>query len=339
MEKKLTLVFTFFVLTTLAQENKISAIDYFLTNKNGYIGETSAIYESNSMEVRDTIIYTKNQSEIKNLKNEIIRLESKINYLENLTYEKNKDIYASCITTVPYLKNDLANISSHINIYKNSIKGIKDRNLLNNDEFKKWFSLYSEFIEKQSDIKIDLNKITNLNTSNVVDFILSSISTILTNTKSSKELRKSSKLMFQLLSEENTFYKNFEIQIETKYLNILPLYENLTIELNDYIKYKEKIIPQELLFNPYEVNNFVSNLNAYYDEKNSTEKGRTELRDDKIAFYGILEKYLNLKNEIEDLNIAFEKMNEKTAVIATSIESQDTIEIQLNRVFLLLHGL
>ncbi|PSD43964.1 hypothetical protein C7E23_08330 [Elizabethkingia anophelis] len=97
------------------------------------------------------------------------------------------------------------------------------------------------------------------------------------------------------------FYNRFESQIESKYLAISADYNKLNDDLAIFKKGKEDFIPTQLSFNFMQEDPFVENLNKHFEKLSSIEKGRNELRDDKIYFYNLLQKYLSLKRRLQSI--------------------------------------
>jgi hypothetical protein len=336
--KKL-IVFIYFSCTlTYAQE---SAIDYFISNKDGYIADKRPVMASavgENYEEKKEI--TPEQQDIQTLKAQILSLQRDIKNFESKEYDKNKILYASCITSVPYLEMDLQNINSQLSIYEKAITTIKQRNLLKNKDFENWFNLYNGFLLKQNNISIDISQISQLKTTNIVDFILSAISGILSNNKATKDLIKSSSLMVTILNNETSFYNNFETQIESKYISLSSKYNQLSERLTDYKKGKKDIIPQSLIFDSAQKDSFVENLNNHYYKLYQTKNGLDEIRNDKITFFTILQKYLSLKEDLREINYTFSKISdEKPQSPDVDVMYENMIETQLSKIYLILHGL
>lgn len=82
---------------------------------------------------------------------------------------------------------------------------------------------------------------------------------------------------------------------------------------------------------------FVENLNKHFEKLSSIEKGRNELRDDKIYFYNLLQKYLSLKEDFRVLNKSFSEIANES--VKNNVSSQaGAIESQLKKVFIILNG-
>ncbi|AQW96810.1 hypothetical protein CMT42_15170 [Elizabethkingia anophelis] len=334
--KKITIIF-YFLGTLCFAQNANTAIDYYIQHKDGYRLPQSPITSvaMNTKAISEDL--TADQKDIKELKDKVLALQKEINQFKTEEVDKNRIMYASCITSVPYLQEDLNYLSLNLENYKNTIKIIKERNLLNKPEFKKWFSMYNDFLSKQGDFKIDLIQIFNFKTTNVVDFIFSAVSSILTSNKTSKDLKTSSADIFKILNSEASFYNRFESQIESKYLAISADYNKLNDDLAIFKKGKEDFIPTQLSFNFMQEDPFVENLNKHFEKLSSIEKGRNELRDDKIYFYNLLQKYLSLKEDFRVLNKSFSEIANES--VKNNVSSQaGAIESQLKKVFIILNG-
>lgn len=341
--KKATFLSIFIGSFVFAQNPTATAIDYYINYPDGFkypargemVAESVTDAESASL---PTIVLSDDQKAIESLKTQVDYLQSQINGLKFKDENKSKLIYAGCITSVTYLEMDLRELNNNIQNYQTSIKIVKDRNLLKKPEFASWLTLYTNFIQRQSDITVDFTSLLNLSTTSVVDFLVSTVASVLSNSSSSRELKRSSAAIFRILQDESEFYNKFESQIELKYAMVSVKYSKVSEDLKKFKIGKENMISNDLNFNPYQPYPFVENINKHISEKSQSLAGLDQLRDDKIKFYTLLQDYFTLKEDFRSLNKSFRDIAQQDIQTSES-ENSNVIESQLKKVFLILTGI